>query len=268
MSTHSDLLATYKRLREVRLRLNSLLVETIPKSTLEDCARKLGLFRRGTLVFDSEDEMALLMDYCLYYPDRDGRNLVMKYLENSPPSADSEEMIALRAMTRAYYSLIQVTDVERGVGVAVHDLLRDETGFLMDVGFGNSAQRHWMLASRIVPSEGFLATSGAALPVDPAAATRIVSELKKRKQTPETFDFKRITPMQEAELAALMIRTCLSFGMSSRIAYAEPGAHIASPTKRALASSPGTIAEAPRPGRNDPCPCGSGKKYKLCCGRR
>jgi uncharacterized protein YecA (UPF0149 family) len=21
-----------------------------------------------------------------------------------------------------------------------------------------------------------------------------------------------------------------------------------------------------RPGRNDPCPCGSGKKYKKCCG--
>ncbi len=24
--------------------------------------------------------------------------------------------------------------------------------------------------------------------------------------------------------------------------------------------------EAPRPGRNEPCPCGSGKKYKKCCG--
>ena len=23
----------------------------------------------------------------------------------------------------------------------------------------------------------------------------------------------------------------------------------------------------PQPGRNDPCPCGSGKKYKKCCGR-
>ena len=22
------------------------------------------------------------------------------------------------------------------------------------------------------------------------------------------------------------------------------------------------------PGRNDPCPCGSGKKYKKCCGRQ
>lgn len=24
--------------------------------------------------------------------------------------------------------------------------------------------------------------------------------------------------------------------------------------------------ETPRPGRNEPCPCGSGKKYKKCCG--
>lgn len=27
------------------------------------------------------------------------------------------------------------------------------------------------------------------------------------------------------------------------------------------------IAVRDRPGRNDPCPCGSGKKYKICCGR-
>ena len=25
--------------------------------------------------------------------------------------------------------------------------------------------------------------------------------------------------------------------------------------------------EEPKVGRNDPCPCGSGKKYKNCCGR-
>lgn len=33
-------------------------------------------------------------------------------------------------------------------------------------------------------------------------------------------------------------------------------------------SIPGTVRrEAPKVGRNDPCPCGSGKKYKNCCGR-
>ncbi|RYF39972.1 MAG: hypothetical protein EOO27_48395, partial [Comamonadaceae bacterium] len=31
-----------------------------------------------------------------------------------------------------------------------------------------------------------------------------------------------------------------------------------------IASAPGGV---PRVGRNDPCPCGSGKKYKQCHGR-
>jgi uncharacterized protein YecA (UPF0149 family) len=34
----------------------------------------------------------------------------------------------------------------------------------------------------------------------------------------------------------------------------------------------GTVFSAsegrPAAGRNDPCPCGSGRKYKRCCGRR
>ena len=28
-----------------------------------------------------------------------------------------------------------------------------------------------------------------------------------------------------------------------------------------------TVNAAPKVGRNDPCPCGSGKKYKKCCGK-
>ena len=66
--------------------------------------------------------MSVLMDYCLYHPEPVRRNLVAKYLEKSPPPADSDEMIALRAMTEAYYPLFQITEVERGVGVTVQDL--------------------------------------------------------------------------------------------------------------------------------------------------
>ena len=29
-----------------------------------------------------------------------------------------------------------------------------------------------------------------------------------------------------------------------------------------------TVVNGPKIGRNDPCPCGSGKKYKKCCGSR
>ncbi len=28
-----------------------------------------------------------------------------------------------------------------------------------------------------------------------------------------------------------------------------------------------TVVKGPKVGRNDPCPCGSGKKYKKCCGK-
>ena len=31
-------------------------------------------------------------------------------------------------------------------------------------------------------------------------------------------------------------------------------------------TGPPVVRETPRIGRNDPCPCGSGKKYKKCCG--
>ena len=40
--------------------------------------------------------------------------------------------------------------------------------------------------------------------------------------------------------------------------------------KKALyreAKKANTIVKGPKIGRNDPCPCGSGKKYKKCCGR-
>ncbi len=173
MTDHAGLLDRYRRTREVRFRLNHLLVQTIPKKTLDECGLKLGFLRKGTFVFETEDESALLMDYCLYYPQPDGRNLVAKYLEESPPPAGSEEMAALQAMTHAYYSLFQITDVERGVGVSVEDLLREEAGFIVDVGMGNSVRRHMMLATRIIPMDGFLTTGGAGLPLDSSAAGRI-----------------------------------------------------------------------------------------------
>ena len=34
-----------------------------------------------------------------------------------------------------------------------------------------------------------------------------------------------------------------------------------------LASASPTVRTAPKVGRNDPCPCGSGLKYKKCCGK-
>jgi len=44
------------------------------------------------------------------------------------------------------------------------------------------------------------------------------------------------------------------------------GAELVTEANQALAAQP-LRSNVPRVGRNDPCPCGSGKKYKNCCGR-
>ncbi|MBQ7930797.1 MAG: SEC-C domain-containing protein, partial [Clostridia bacterium] len=36
--------------------------------------------------------------------------------------------------------------------------------------------------------------------------------------------------------------------------------------KQAPAPKKPVVNKTPKVGRNDPCPCGSGKKYKKCCG--
>ena len=38
-------------------------------------------------------------------------------------------------------------------------------------------------------------------------------------------------------------------------------------TKKAAPKKPETVHKQKTPGRNDPCPCGSGRKYKNCCGK-
>lgn len=56
--------------------------------------------------------------------------------------------------------------------------------------------------------------------------------------------------------------------------YERPSLPSVAPISRELSESqlsariePTTRESTPRPSRNQPCPCGSGKKYKLCCGR-
>ncbi len=273
MSDHSGFLTRYRTIRETTFGINNHLVTKIPKSLMDECAKKLGFTRGKTFVFESESEMAVLMDYCLYYPGPDGRNLVAKYLEESPPPSGSDKMAVLQAMTRAYYSLFEIEGVERGVGVAVRDVLRNETGLIVDIGFGNTVGPGIALATRVKPIEGILTTGGAAFPVDGQTAARIIATLKPAFNV-ATFDFHRITPQQEAELAAIVIRACRTSGMSSHVAYEEPRAlagsarSLSSAGPRELAS-PTSIATRSRAlGRNDPCPCGSGKKFKVCCMRR
>ena len=262
MTQHRLLLPRYKQLRQVALPLNTRLVETLPRNVLDEGGKKLGILKKNTLVLDSEDEIAVLMDYCIYDIRRQGLNAVERFLNETPPPEGSDERVLLEAMRQARFSLVEVEASEPGVGVQVRDVLRDESLFIVDVGFSSTARPRMVLAARIMAPAGITMTTGAALPFSTLSVAERARVLQEVTTILGGADFRDVSAEKASEVTTLIIRTCLQKGAAEKIRYSDLEGTNA-PTPLAPASS-----TSRRVGRNDPCPCGSGKKFKLCCGGR
>ena len=89
------------------------------------------------------------------------------------------------------------------------------------------------------------------------SATNLFLESKFLMSKPDVRDF---TQEEMSDLSAFITRTLLAAGASDHIRYESKG--------ESRHASAGPIAHhESKPGRNEPCPCGSGRKYKNCCGR-
>lgn len=259
----ADVLARYKRLRPIRLRLNNKLVSRLSRDALREGASRLGMLRGNTFVFDTEDETSVLMDYCIYEVDQHGRNAVEEYLCECSTDPDSDEMACLRAMQDATYTVIVVLDIEPGVGCHVRDLFTDETHLLADIGFSQTAKPGAVFLTRLLDFGSFVTTGGAGLPVGILEEDELEEwQRKLRAGVDDDFD------------PAPLIRACLEGGASSHIRYEQANAQLGPPAGNvapAMASSRRKALAKRAAGksmRNQPCSCGSGKKFKNCCGKR
>ena len=250
IADRAEIISRYKHLRTVGRNLNSKLVKRLSKDVLYEGGKNLGILQRNTLVFNSEDESSVLMDYCIYDVYRNGRNAVEQYLVDSAPDPESDEMACLRAMQKAVYSLFVVESVMRGFGATVRDILSNKSIAIVDMGFGDTAQPGLIFASRLLFHEDFVMTGGAALPI---------SVLPEDKRQPVTQMLaKVVTPDDDGHFdPAPLIRACLEHDCSSHVQYQEPTGRLVGRQQTS-----GSIGQV---GRNDPCPCGSGKKFKKCC---
>ena len=72
-------------------------------------------------------------------------------------------------------------------------------------------------------------------------------------QTHDLYNDEEVRVLQEA--IPVSVRRIHSHWLSKR-----------TPSGGQVPPAPKTATGTPKVGRNDPCPCGSGKKYKKCCG--
>jgi hypothetical protein len=246
----------YNELRALSRPQNDRLVKFVDKSQLHEGGSKLHLLRGNTLFFEDEEDASVLFDFCLHDIWRNGRNIVQQYLLDSPPPPDSAEIRLLQARIAARYSLFMVDKALPGVGVELSDLTRPARYPLMDVSLGNAARPGIVVAMRIMEVEGIFMSSGASIGADGSAFLRVVAELDRTNER-SLLARDDLPPERRSEMTALIIRNVLAYRNDvQRLKLPKSGLGRLAPVK-----------SVPRVGRNDACPCGSGIKYKKCCGR-
>jgi hypothetical protein len=249
--------ARYTRLRGVIQALNETLPDRLSTAMIEEAARRLGLLQRGIVVLNSESELPVLIDYCLYDVRHHGRNTIEEYLLEAEPEPESDEMTVLRAMQHARYCLLYVESVIPGLGVRARDLFTDEMLLIADFGYSETAVEGTLVACRVLFHDRFAMTAGAGLPI---------GVIPGGKGNPIIRNLTEACAPEEGSLfdPAPIIRSCLRHDAASHVEYQDP--HRAGGRARPGLGH-GHVTSA-RISRNAPCPCGSGQKFKRCCMRR
>jgi hypothetical protein len=198
------------------------LVKELPRAALAECGKKLGLYRHGTLVFGSQDEMPVLCDYAFYHFRRGGKNVVERHMLLSPPSPGTAERELIEAMLNAYYSVFMATAIHEGMGVELHDILRDAAVTVMDIAMSETMRPGQFIAGHMLPFPEFRMFSGAAIPLSEAVfEDRLEPILFKFMRNAKPDSDRLFSQSQEAALSAQVIRAALQAGAMDRMAYTD-----------------------------------------------
>jgi len=254
----TDVRTTYLRLRAVQRSLNEQLFPGISKAGMEDCARALGFWSDGVIVFDDEDDVGLLADFAIH-EHKAGRAAIERRLTS--PEASDDERVVLAAMLRSRFTFFALTDVVPDVGARALDLLGQEPFLLADVNLSETGSPGIIMAAHLLPFETFVMTSGAPLPFDAEVAQLLLAGMRARSVAPA--DYAALPRPARVQLALNLI------GLARRRPEALRSVLNATMSEHGFLpwTSPATLSRGRgvRAGRNEPCPCGSGKKYKRCC---
>jgi len=248
--TQSDV-ERYKRLRALGMDLSHRILNTAPRRALHETGEAIGIVRDGTFLFDTKDVTNVLMDCCLYDWIDNGKNLVQRYAESQVLEPGTDEHYLLQAYLGAQYRIVLPKAVVPGAGVSLADALSGARLFIMDIALSQSPlskQISW--AMRTIPLGEYWISSGAGLPMDADVRESVLTKLKEEKS------------LDPHQMALLVVRACLESGAAQYVTYEG-----SEDQRLHRTASRHRLRNSPRPpGRNERCPCGSGRKYKKCCG--
>ncbi|HZL35666.1 MAG TPA: SEC-C metal-binding domain-containing protein [Tepidisphaeraceae bacterium] len=250
----TQILSDYLALRPRLIELNGALVEMLSADDIKAAASRLGILHGKQITLDTEDQSAVLMDYAIHDVFHGEVNAVERMYRQTPPPPDSVQMRLLLAMRRQRYSIVRVQEVVRKLGVMGLEGTSTPPTLIVDQGFSKTAQVGMGLCTRLIsPGADWSMTTGASMPLTEPALKRIMEEFN-------DYIARHGHEPKGSLRTTMLVNACVAAGASHAVRYADVNA----------SGADGQVATirraAPKPGRNDPCSCGSGRKYKKCCG--
>jgi hypothetical protein len=212
-----EILTRYRRLREVSTRHHSKALRFVPRSTLLEQARRLGLTAGKMLVAESIDELTLAFDLCLYTAAPGRSRGIDRYARSAGAAPGSDEERMLQAMGQARFSVWQVERPHETAGLLVRDLIREENLWLMDENLERTAPRGTTLAMRVSRPEAFAITCGVIVPVDTTLIEAVFEEVLDRVHgAPDAI-------ANDRRFATAIYRAAVMDGIMDQIGFANPG---------------------------------------------
>jgi hypothetical protein len=254
------ILEDYRQLRATGLKLNLALHQMLGRVDVQTAARRLGMMSGDTLVLETEDEIAVVLDFAFHNVWHNGNTVIDRKLLENPPAPGSTEDRLLRALQQSFHTLIEVQRTIPGFGIECVEGPNRRPITVVDINFSRSAIPGLAILARLSsPGEGWYMTTGSGLPVNSEAAEKITAAMQR-------FLLQHRRQPDDCERETMMIRACLKAGSAEQIRYASPdGDDEVDDAPRQLAP---VRRHTPKVGRNEPCPCGTGRKYKACCQNR
>jgi hypothetical protein len=246
--------------KKVILRMKDVLMGYAEQ--VRSAGKEIGMDRRFVLPLD--DQLVVRIEWAAHDIWLDGQSMLERVVAD-PPELSDKAMQALRNRLAARYSVFRLNQVAPELGVEFEDLIFGGKFAVLDLPMAENRKPGDLIATRIYwTGDYWTHSSGRFFPRE-----QLVPAIRRRvKDIAGEARYEDLAPIVRSRVTTAIIRACaddmptldpreLDWGVLNK--YKKPAPSGLTPPRHGNGG--------PRVGRNDPCPCGSGKKYKHCCGK-
>lgn len=155
------LLRQYLYYRNIQLELVRKIFPAVSEDVLKRNAKKLGVGKSRHLFLDSDNDLALLFEYCLFYHYIQDKSLVERYISFHYRNFSPEEKIVGEAMKNACFAILEVKKILPDCGVIVQDLIHKKSRLLIDKNLSSTGISGLCMTTTILEFPEFTMSMGA-----------------------------------------------------------------------------------------------------------